>query len=249
MNNLLKGELFKIKNSRVGKLLIFVPIIASILTFLYLFISTEANSKISNNTFTGIAIFYGLTSGILYETILSAILASSFVCSDFSNGTINLSLTYGYSRFKVLLSKLVVFLIANMFMNTLFIFITTTFCSVAYGFGEELSIYCIWLLIKNLFANCLGTITISTIIFFIAILCKHVIAVLVLPIFFFFIYALTTSFTDPVIPNLLPCNLVINAINNSCSFLDIIKILISCIVTSTICIYLSYIYIRKVDFK
>lgn len=248
MNSLIKGEFFKLKKSRSFKLILIFSLLCSAIFYFYYLISIQKTHKDLNN-FSGTSIFYLLLSGLVYENFFSSLIAASFVSKDFEKQTINLSFTYGYSRLNILISKLIVYIIATTLTLYLFIFSCTALFSISYGFGSELTLYCIFMMLKSLIINFLGILTLSTITFLIALITRNSIITIISPFIILLIYYCINISSNMIVSNLLPVNLVINAIINHVTFIDILKLIISFCFTSIFSISLCNIFIKKIDLK
>ncbi len=248
MKYLIKGEFFKLRKSKGVKLLLILILISSIIFCCYYKICMLKKTDISNNV-TGSSIFYSLLAGVVYENFIASILAAIFISKDFENKTINMTFTYGYSKTKIILSKLIVYLLSSIIIIYIFILSSTILFSIFFTFGEKFTMYFLVISFKCIVANILGIITISSITFTIAILTRNSIFTIISPIIIFFIYMCIGAVHNPIVANLLPFDLVINALINHVNFIDVLKLIISCTLTVLICIYTSSYYFKKLEFK
>ncbi|WP_368490930.1 ABC transporter permease [Clostridium sp. BJN0013] len=203
----------------------------------------------SLNNISGSSILYLLLTAVAWENFLFAIVAAIFVCRDFENETINMTFTYGYSKIKVLLSKFLVYLVGSAAILYIFIFSSTIIFSILYGFEKDLNIYFILTILKSILVNMLGITAISSITFLISILTRNSVLTIISPFFILFVAICISNFNNPIISNLLPFNLVINAIINHVKFIDLFKLLILCLLTIIFCIYVSNLHLKRIEFK
>lgn len=248
MNNLIKGEFFKIRKNLNIKLYITIILISSIIFCGYFQICIQKNPQSFHNI-SGIRIFYSLLSSVVYQNFLYALIAAIFICKDFQNQTINKIFTFGYKRIEILLSKFFVYLIICIVTFYAFTLFSTIIFSLFHGFGEDLNTGFILILLKSILVNILGIITISSITFFISILSRKSILTIISPLIIFIIFMNIANVKSFIISNLLPFNLVIDALNNKVRLIDFIYLLISCIITTTLSLYLSNHHIKKLEFK
>lgn len=97
--------------------------------------------------------------------------------------------------------------------------------------------------------NILGIVTVSTITFTIAMITRNSILTIISTIILMFIYMLISTSTNIVVVNLLPFNLVINALNNHVQFNDIVYLLISLVLTMSTTFYICNKFLNKKEFK
>lgn len=77
---------------------------------------------------------------IMVTSFVFVVIASEFIAKDFKNSNINKSIIYGYSRTKVVLSKLLVFAICCLFLELIYTVILITYVSYNHGFGDILNL-------------------------------------------------------------------------------------------------------------
>lgn len=128
MKDLVKAEWFKLSKSFGFKMLCLYNAASSILIAVFCLIAgTKA---------TGFAAIRMSNSYVLHHSMIGCLFAAVFLCGEFTNGTYGLSLLSGYSRKKIFLSKILIFLFG--FLG-LFLFYTCGIAivvSLVNGLGE-----------------------------------------------------------------------------------------------------------------
>jgi ABC-type transport system involved in multi-copper enzyme maturation permease subunit len=246
MKNLIKGEFFKLKKSKGVKAAILLVLIASIALCGYIELCKKLKPG-DHIEAEGIAILFQLLSAIVYVNFLSFIMAVVLIVMDFEKQTINMTFTYGYSRFQILLAKFIIYSIGVVILEGIFIGALTLWCTILYGFGEKLNIIGTIHILKFILIDILCSIAIASITFIISIVTRSVILAIISPIAVLLLYSISVNI--PIICNLLPINLLRKFYENSGSSTDAILFIISSILAIIISIVLSNLYLRKKEFK
>jgi len=126
LRNLMKAELFKLKKSSGFKALCICNM-ASILSSVLLLIAGAEGTGYN-------ALIVSLTY-ILHHAVIGYLFAAVFLCGEFSNRTLGMSLLCGYSRRKVFLSKILVFLFGLLLLFLIYTGITSIVMSIGVGIG------------------------------------------------------------------------------------------------------------------
>lgn len=162
MTNLMKVEFFKLRKSFGFKALCLCNI-ASLLSSAVLLL---AGAKGSGYKVLIVSLTY-----VLHHAFIGYLFAAVFLCGEFSNRTFGMSLLCGYSRRKVFLSKILVFLFGLLLLFLIYTGISTIVLSIGNGFGSALSADILLLL----FCGMLGNIAMGTVIILIAVITKKAI--------------------------------------------------------------------------
>ncbi|MGL4760238.1 MAG: ABC transporter permease [Sarcina sp.] len=211
MNNLIKGEFFKFRKSRGVRIAMLLTIVSAI--FLFMYINLFCTNKLGEvNSFTGASVLYNIMSGVVWLNFFFSILAAVFVANDFEKETINMTFTYNYSRFDVLISKFIVYSLGIILLKIIFISVNTIMFTLVNGFGETINFILIISYLKWFLISLLCSISTASIIFLIAILSKNTIITVISPIAILIIYMITSAIDNNIISNILPFNLLIEAI-------------------------------------
>lgn len=180
MINLIRGEFYKIKRSKyfVGIMFLWALLGVSIS---YIIIK-EANA---HRTVSGInAVVFFLQFQILINFLYAAF-AGVFVASDFEHNTINMTFTYGYSRSKVILSKIIVYIIYSLLMELVTVVIMGIIFSAVYGFNDFGEINLGLYLIRIIFIELLCSTATTLIIAAVSVISKSIIITLASPVVMF----------------------------------------------------------------
>ena len=137
MYKLIKGEFIKLKYSKGFKVLIALSVIFGIL---------EISSTVFPTIFTQGVIIYGYEAFYQQFGDLRALLfvfagafSGLFIGEDFSTRSIQSEITSGYSRFSILLSKSIVYMVGICIMVTIQILMATVGATLVNGFGISIT--------------------------------------------------------------------------------------------------------------
>lgn len=113
MIDLIKAEWFKLKKSRTFKILIVVNLLVFFENWIVYslgYYTPAPNSK------EGFIMLPNALQYILHHEIIGYVLIINYVCNEFSGRTLGTSLLSGHSRTKLLFSKMIVFVVLNVFL-------------------------------------------------------------------------------------------------------------------------------------
>ena len=159
MKDLMKAEWFKLSKSFGYKVLCACNIAAVFTTSLLLIAGAKG---------TGYEAFIMALTYILHHAVIGCLFAAIFVCSEFSNRTFGMSLLCGYSRKKVFLSKILVYLFGLICLFLLYTGAATIVMLIGNGFGQKNYLDILALLFCGIF----GYAAMGTVMIFIAVIAK-----------------------------------------------------------------------------
>lgn len=159
MKNLMKAEWFKLSKSFGFRVLCLCNVATVFSTALLALAGAKA---------TGFASFVMSLTYILHHAVIGYLFAAIFLCGEFSNRTYGLSLLCGYSRKKVFLSKILVFLLGLIWLFLIYTGVTTAVMSIANGFGQTDYMEVLVMLLCGI----LGYAAMGAVIIFIAVITK-----------------------------------------------------------------------------
>lgn len=141
MYNLLRCELLKLRKNREFKYIFLGICVISILTTINRIYSMEVFLKHMDmeEAISGFICFENMISGKSYVLILQNIAVIAFICHDFEKRIIHSEDLAGYSRGKILLSKIIVCFMISIIITFFFVFINTVIISILYGFGINIT--------------------------------------------------------------------------------------------------------------
>lgn len=164
MKNLIKAEWFKLSKSAGYKVLLLCNAV-SVLTSVLLLVAGSTSPGYE-------MLVIGLTS-ILHHSVIGYLFAAVFICSEFSNRTFGMSLLCGSSRKKVVLSKIIAYLIGMTILFLVYVCATTLVMTLANGFGVGAKY--IKEVVLLLVCGILGNMAISSVIILVATIAKKTI--------------------------------------------------------------------------
>lgn len=185
MRNLLKADLYKLKRSK--SFIICLITIALFVTYVILDFSSSAHRKeqLSQSTFHWIYTLFNEKAFLPYFIpLLQSIFITMLITNEYSTGTIKDSVSLGYNRIKVYLSKLITISIATfimMFIAIFFIGITSIFVFGIYG---NFTFFDLLLMIRMFLIHGLLYTSYASIFILIAYLIKNIGATMAFSIFF-----------------------------------------------------------------
>ncbi|MBR1597611.1 MAG: ABC transporter permease [Lachnospiraceae bacterium] len=141
MRDLIKTELFKLKKSRTFKILIIINLSVIITFILGVGIGYY---DVEPHSLVGYKMYKSSVQYILHHGLVGYILASGFICSEYSQNTIGSGLVSGHSRTKLLLAKMIVFVCGVVILFLIYL-AASTFITSFYtgGFVEKMTLQ-IW---------------------------------------------------------------------------------------------------------
>ena len=201
MSNLIRGEFYKLRKSNYFIGIIFLAIVASFFLITVWDKDMQRLQKAhSNFLINGVSsIQYGFEY-IIYTSFIFALLGGEFIAKDFKNNNISKSFSYGYTRSKVILSKLIVFIIACLFLEIIYTTILAIYASINYGFCEVLNLSVILYLTRVVIIGIMYTAATICIIAMIAIITKSALCTFVSPVIFLLIQLFFSKISAYILP-------------------------------------------------
>lgn len=137
MYNLLRCELFKLRKSRSFLLILGLMAAYSIIISVLTYSSIQYGS--GSESVTGIDIYFEQLSNYLLIAVAGSLIATTYVCRDFDNKTIQDSIACGCGRSSIILSKSLVYFLTIFIITLSISIISSAVISTAYGFGMQFS--------------------------------------------------------------------------------------------------------------
>ncbi|NEZ70785.1 ABC transporter permease [Clostridium botulinum] len=250
MSNLIRGEFYKLRKSKYFIGIIFLTLIISyfLLRRFYAIVTSVGNPyfELANGMYS---IEYAFECIPLTSFIFS-LFAGEFVAKDLKNN-ISKSFIYGYKRSKVILSKLIVFIISFLFLELIYITILVIHTSIAYGFYKVLNYSTILYLIRLVVIGIMYNVATMSIVFMIAIITKSNVCTVISPILFMLAFQ-ALDFKPPIstiVSFVFPFIVGGRALARFAPKLDIIIAIISSVVIFTITTLISLSYVKHKDIK
>lgn len=245
MSNLIRGEFYKLRKSKYFIVMILLSICAGFL----LIAQWESEGKKQFIGINGVNSISYAIGFIMICSFIFAVLGVVFIVNDFNNGIISKSFSYGYRRTKVIWSKLVVFMIFSLVLELIYTTILLIYVSYNYGFYEDLDLNLILYLARVISLGVMYNLATISIIIMIAIITKDNFCTFASPIILLMTFSLAFS-SHPYISHVflyLPYITGLRAINIFSSKAEIIRCIISSVVTFIITIGGSLLYIKHED--
>lgn len=194
MYNLLKIEFMKLRKSKefwyifLGTGLISIGLVCNDIYDMELFIK-KMTTEYSIN---GLSVYMEGINGKLYVGILQSIIVIIFICKDFEKRIVQNEYLAGYSRFEILMSKVIICIVINIILEFFFVFVRTIGTSSLYGLGESLTFTLVLKMLKIYLLSTLIRFSIITVAIMIAYIFKTIsISILVwLGVFFGYLIGL-----------------------------------------------------------
>ncbi|APQ72910.1 ABC transporter permease [Clostridium botulinum] len=250
MSNLIRGEFYKLRKSKY-----FIGII--LLTLLVSFLMIKGfYSNVTSVRKEHLELAHGMYSieyafeWIPLTSFIFSLFAGEFVAKDLKNN-ISKSFIYGYKRSKVILSKLIVFIISFLFLELIYITILVIYASINYGFCETLNYSTILYLIRIVVIGIMYNVATMSIVFMIAIITKSNVCTVISPILFMLAFQ-ALDFKPPIstiVSFVFPFIVGGRALARFAPKLDIIIAIISSVVIFTITTLISLSYVKHKDIK
>ncbi|MCS4482982.1 ABC transporter permease [Clostridium botulinum] len=200
MSNLIRGEFYKLRKSKyfIGIILLTVFVSYFLLKNFYSTAVSVRNpsSELQNGMYS---IEYAFEC-IWGTSFIFSLFAGEFVAKDLKNN-MNKSFIYGYKRSKVILSKLIVFIISFLFLELIYITILVVHTSIAYGFYKVLNYSTILYLIRLIVIGIMYNVATMSIVFMIAIVTKSNVCTVISPILF--MLAISLLDYNPIITSII----------------------------------------------
>lgn len=188
MSNLIKGEWYKLRKSRYFFGLIFLEVIFGLLLTEMWIRDREVSPTFSNVIKNGVMSMGYAYGRISIGSFLFALFGGMFIVNDFNNGNFGRSFSYGIKRSKLLLSKLIVFILFSLFLELIYTTVLVIYVSNKYGFYESINANFILYLFAGVVSLILFSIATISIIAMVAIITRSFLITLVVPIIFLISY-------------------------------------------------------------
>lgn len=250
MSNLLRGEFYKLRKSKYFIVMIFLSLVASFFLMNGFDSNVQRLRGVHPELVNGMYSINYAFEGILFTSYIFALFAGEFIAKDLKNN-MSKTFTYGYERSKVILSKLIVFIISSLFLELIYTTILVIYASISYGFCEALNYSTILYLIRVVVIGIMYNVATISIVAMIAVITKSNLCTVVSPILFILPFS-TLSFTSYIsIIATYACPFVIGegAIARFAPKSDIIIGIISSAVTFITTIGASLLYVKHEDIK
>ena len=247
MSNLIRGEFYKLRKSKCLIGMIFLAICAGFL----LIGEWENEGKRMFSGVNGVNSISLAIGMIMICNLIFSVLSVAFIVNDFKNGGISKSFSYGFRRSEVLLSKLIVFMLFSLVLELIYTTILVIYVSYNYGFCEVLNFSTVLYLTRVISLGVMYNLATISIIIMIAIISKNNFCTFASPIVLLITFSFALS-SYPYISHVLsylPYMTGLRAINAFSSKSEIIRCIISSIVTFIITIGGSLLYIKYEDIK
>ncbi|MBW9154111.1 ABC transporter permease [Clostridium estertheticum] len=246
MSNLVRGEFYKLRKSNYFIGIIFLAIAASFFLIIIWDNDIHKLQNVKSNLLVNGAssIQYGFEY-IIYTSFIFALLGGEFIAQDFKNNNINKSFSYGYTRRKVILSKLIVFVMACLFLEIIYTTNLVVYVSINHGFSEVLNLSVILYLTRVIIIGIMYSAATICIIAMIAIITKSVFCTFVSPVIFLLIQLFLSNISAYILPYVAGRGAILRFAPKE----EIIFGIISSLLTFIITIGVSMSYARHEDIK
>ncbi|HDK7166957.1 ABC transporter permease [Clostridium sporogenes] len=256
MGNLIRGEFYKIRKSKYFIGMIFLALGASSFLINSFDVNAKSLIKISSEIPNGMHSIRDAFEWIPGTSFIFALFAAEFIAKDLKNN-MSKSFIYGYKRSKVILSKLIVFIISSLFLQLIYTTILVTYVSINYGFGEALNYSTILYLIRVIIIGIMYNVATISIVAMIAIITKNNLCTIVSPILFilsfsaltFSVVKLNSSHISAIITYVCPFIIGKAAMVKFAPKSHIIIGIISSVAIFTITTLISLSYVKHKDIK
>ena len=181
MSNLIRGEFYKLRKSRYFFGMIFLAVIFGLfLTEMWIQDREIKPYEIKNGVMSMRYAYERISIG----SFLFALFGGMFIVNDFNNKYFSRSFSYGFKRSKVILSKLIVFILFSLFLELIYTTVLVIYASNKYGFCEKMNANFILYSFAAVVSLILFSIATISIIGMAAILTRSFLITVVLPIIF-----------------------------------------------------------------
>ena len=181
MSNLIRGEFYKLRKSKYFIGMIFLSLVAAFFMMSHYDDNIHRLERSNPEIVSGMySIYYPFTC-IIFTSFIFALFAGEFIAKDLKNN-ISKSFIYGYKRSKVILSKLIVFIIFSLFIELIYTVILVCYADKAYWF--DYNIENILALIRIIGIGTLYNVATISIVAMIAVITKSNLFTVVSPIIF-----------------------------------------------------------------
>ena len=249
MSNLIRGEFYKLRKSKYLMGMIFLAICAGFL----LIVEFEHEGKRMFGEINTANIVAFTMAVIIFSSFIFSILSVAFIVDDFNNGGINRSFSYGFKRSKVILSKLIVFMLFSLVLILIYATILIIYVSYNYGLSGDVNSNTILYLVRIISIGIMYNLATVSIIFMVATVTRSSFCALLTSILIFFTFIIGMNpYTFPFISELaffLPYCTGRAAMNLFSRKIDIVLSIASSIITLIITIGGSLLYVKHKDIR
>ena len=137
MYNLIRCELFKLRKSRLFLLILALVVVYSVVMSILTYSSVQYGG--GSEVVQGIDMYFEQLSNYLLVAVAESLIATTYVCGDFDNKTIQDSIACGRSRSSIIFSKSLVYFLTIFIISLIVPIISSAVISTAYGFGMQFS--------------------------------------------------------------------------------------------------------------
>ncbi|OOM16069.1 ABC transporter permease [Clostridium saccharobutylicum] len=252
MNNLIRGEFYKLKKS---KYFVWMIVFVMILGFFLMMQWDTDDSRLQDVHQEFMNGLYAIEYSFQYLIVTSfmfALLAEEFIVKDLKNGNMCKSFCYGYRRSKIILSKLIVFIIFCLFLELIYTSILAIYVSYNRGFYEVLNLKIALYFARVIVLGMMYILATICIIAMIAILTKSNVWTIISPILLLISYQIVRLNLGITVSNIfsyIPHIAGSKAIGMFSSNTAIIKSTISSVATLVITIGAILIYVKNEDIR
>lgn len=247
MGNLIRGEFYKLRKSKYLSGMIFLAICAGFLLIAEW--EHEGKGMVGEINLANVIAFS--MAVIIFYSFIFAALSVAFIVNDFNNGGISRSFSYGFRRSKIILSKLIVFMLFSLVLILIYTIILLIYVSYNCGLSDVINFNTILYLIRVISIGIMYNLATIAIIFMVAIITRSNFCTFVSSIMIFFTFVIgVNSYTFPIISDLvlfLPYFTSRAAMNIFSRKIDIVLCIASSVITFIITIGGSLLFIRHKD--
>lgn len=239
MSNLIRGEFYKLRKSKYFIGMILLSLVFGFFLMVQWDTDAERLQNVHQELMNGA---YSIQYAFECSTAISfifALFAGEFIANDFKNNNISKSFSYGYRRSKIILSKLLVFIIFCLFLELIYATILVIYISINHGFCEVLNLSTILYLTRVIIVGIMYNVATICIIFIIAIITKSYFCTIVSPVILLIIFSLAYSNIGSYVSQVfsyMPYIIGQRAIARFASKAEIIRSAISSLITFSITI-------------
>lgn len=185
MLNLLRGDFYKLRRSK--SFFTCLGILAIIVSYIIIHFKSSSNIKeqLSPSTFHWIYMLFREKAFIPYFIpLFQSIFITMFITNEYNTGTIKDSVSLGFSRMKVYISKLITVSVGSILMIIVAIISVEITSFFVFGIYGSFSMYDLLLIVRMILIQGLLYIAYGSILLMIAFLIKNIGATMIFSIFF-----------------------------------------------------------------
>lgn len=250
MNNLIRGEFYKLRKSKYFIGMMFLSVIVGFILTDMWSRDREMNVRFVQSPIDVLNSMEYAFNFIIVSSFFFALLAGEFIAQDFKTHKLSNIFSYGYSRNKIILSKFIVFIICSLFLEIIYLTIFVIYVSSRHGFCEVLNLSVILHFIRMVVVGVLFNLATISLLALIAVLTKSSYITLISPTFILisFGYYVHTGFSVHIL-EYMPYIFGGNGLITLKSEAAVIKSIISLFLSFGIAIGGSLLYVKREDIK